>query len=294
MIVPVLMYHHVAPDSGQHTVTVDNFRSQLAFLKEHNIQALSLAEFNAWRKGQITLRGPAVLLTFDDAWLDNWVWAIPILQEFEMPAVFFVITSWPGEGEPRWEIRNGGNGWHAPSHESCMELGGTIGGDSVSMRWSELLAAKDSGLIDIASHSHTHGDWWHLKGGWQTMLSAASADLKISLDTLEQKTGSRPTCLCWPKGLFSPGLSDIARIQGFDSQFTTLRGGAGSGAEMIQRINVEDRPASWLEHRLRVYSNIVSASLLALIHQNLHRMRMRKRFPDLPKREFSFPILRLL
>ena len=294
-MVPVLMYHHIAPVAGPHTVTVANFRDQLAFLRARKIRALTLAEFDAWHAGKLKIDGRAVLLTFDDAWLDNWAWALPLLQEFGVPAVFFVVTSWPGAGEPRWNIVQGGSNWQASDHNACMRISGTSEQDTVSMRWSELLAARDTGLVELASHSHSHGAWWQLNGEWSDTLDAARDDLEASAIALEKRTGKRPTSLCWPKGFFTQGLSGVARGQGFQKQFTTLRGGnSPNGPDMIRRINVEDHPASWLEQRLKVYSSAVAAPVLGLMHQNLHRVRMRKRFRKAPGEEFAFPVLRTL
>lgn len=291
MMVPVLMYHHISPVSGPHTVSPEVFRDHLRLLAEQNIRTLSLSEFEAWRAGELALSQPAVLLTFDDAWLDNWVHALPVLQEFESKAVFFVVTSWPGDSVPRWDLQ-GSDCWQQPSHVASMALSGTPEGDAVSMRWSELLAARDTGLVDLASHSHRHGSWWEQGATWEDKLFLLEEDLAATRDELQKRTGGCSPSFCWPKGQFSNEMVRLARDYGFSTQFSTLRGGNGMGtSRLVRRINVENKPASWLEKRLMIYRNPVLGRALGLLHQQLHGARMTKLVASAPRNEFRFPLL---
>ncbi|MRT32352.1 hypothetical protein FGX01_00105, partial [Xylella fastidiosa subsp. multiplex] len=43
----------------------------------------------------------SIVITFDDGYLDNWVYAHPILQKYHMHAVVFIVTSWTGDGPAR-------------------------------------------------------------------------------------------------------------------------------------------------------------------------------------------------
>lgn len=290
-MVPVLMYHHISPENGPHTVSPVVFCDHLRFLAKHNIRTLSLAEFEAWRAGELNLSQRAVLLTFDDAWLDNWVHALPILQEFKAKAVFFVVTSWPGDLSPRWELHRSAE-WKQPSHSVSMRLAGTPEGDNVSMRWSELLSARDTGLVDLATHSHQHGNWWEQGATWKDKLSLLKEDLAITREELEKRTGECSPSYCWPKGQFSNEMVRLARDYGFSTQFSTLRGGNSKGtSKLIRRINAENKPAAWLEKRLVTYSNPILGNALGLVHQKLHGARLAERFASAPVNEFRFPLL---
>jgi peptidoglycan/xylan/chitin deacetylase (PgdA/CDA1 family) len=86
--VVVLLYHRVASlpsDSEMLAVTPDNFRAHLKFLKK----TFPLVRFEEdWTK----LSKPAVAVTFDDGYADNALQVLPIMEEMEVPATFFVST----------------------------------------------------------------------------------------------------------------------------------------------------------------------------------------------------------
>jgi len=94
----VLLYHRVATlarDPEQLAVTPENFRAQLAYLKEN----FPIVRFEAdWSKTD----KPAVALTFDDGFADNALQALPILEELGVPATFFVATGTIGTDRLFW------------------------------------------------------------------------------------------------------------------------------------------------------------------------------------------------
>jgi peptidoglycan/xylan/chitin deacetylase (PgdA/CDA1 family) len=82
----VLLYHRVVDlpaDPEELSVSPQHFRQQLAYLRQH----FRIVRFDEdWRQ----LQEPAVALTFDDGYADNLLEALPLLEEFEIPATFFI------------------------------------------------------------------------------------------------------------------------------------------------------------------------------------------------------------
>lgn len=68
---------------------VDLFRKQLEYFEE-NFNVLSMEEVIDAVKGNDTLPDNAVLLTFDDGYIDNYTTAFPILEEFGFQGSFFI------------------------------------------------------------------------------------------------------------------------------------------------------------------------------------------------------------
>lgn len=96
--VVVLIYHRVTTlPSDPHLLAVspENFRVQMHFLKR-NFQLLRFEE--AWSG----LKGPAVVVTFDDGYADNALEALPILEDVGVPATFFVSTGNLGTRREFW------------------------------------------------------------------------------------------------------------------------------------------------------------------------------------------------
>ena len=92
MSVPVLMYHHVLEKSGFIASSVDEFRSHMKFLAENGYKTLSVNEFIAYKKGELEVPKKSVCITFDDGWMDNYIYAYPIVKEFGLKANIFIIT----------------------------------------------------------------------------------------------------------------------------------------------------------------------------------------------------------
>ena len=86
--VVVLLYHRVAEltsDPQLLAVSPDNFRAQMVYLK----QRYPLVRFeDDWSR----VKGPAIAVTFDDGYADNFLNALPILEEVGVPVTFFVST----------------------------------------------------------------------------------------------------------------------------------------------------------------------------------------------------------
>lgn len=97
--VSVLMYHHIqdealAKKNGQTglTVTPEIFRKQIQYLKDNGYSVIGMTDLNNYFNNGTILQKKAVLITFDDAYKDNYTNAYPILKEFGFKATIFVPT----------------------------------------------------------------------------------------------------------------------------------------------------------------------------------------------------------
>jgi peptidoglycan/xylan/chitin deacetylase (PgdA/CDA1 family) len=94
----VLCYHRVAAgssDINSIAVTPGNFRDQIEYLKQH----YRIVRFeDDWSQ----IKKPAIVITFDDGYADNLSEALPILEQAEVPATFFISTGQIGSGTGLW------------------------------------------------------------------------------------------------------------------------------------------------------------------------------------------------
>lgn len=65
------------------------FRQQIEFMKE-NFNVVTMEQVMDVVEGKIELPEKALLLTFDDGYLDNYLFAFPILEEFGLQGSFFI------------------------------------------------------------------------------------------------------------------------------------------------------------------------------------------------------------
>jgi peptidoglycan/xylan/chitin deacetylase (PgdA/CDA1 family) len=94
----VLTYHRIAEpgtDSFYDPVisaTPEGFRAHMEWLHNHR-RVLAFDELLAQVQSGLPWHQPAVLLTFDDGYRDNFDIAAPILRERNLPATFFIPTA---------------------------------------------------------------------------------------------------------------------------------------------------------------------------------------------------------
>lgn len=83
-----LLYHRINDyenDIYNMTVTPQNFEAHMKYLKEH----YQIVKFDDdWE----SISGDAVVITFDDGYVDNYSFAVPILEKYRIPATIFVTT----------------------------------------------------------------------------------------------------------------------------------------------------------------------------------------------------------
>lgn len=147
----VLYYHRILPFKG-YDVDVDTLRWQLSFLKEH-FDIVSPEVLFDLKRG-IDLKRPSVLLTFDDGFLDNYVYAYPILEELKLKALIFVITSKITNRDAEKTLKDGKNGLFVPKKEETALYDSLNGDFSEFLSWDELKIMERSFVI--GSHSDSH------------------------------------------------------------------------------------------------------------------------------------------
>lgn len=99
----ILLYHRITElptDPFNLCVTPQNFAEHLAVIKE-NAYPMSLQQLvQAIQAGKQP--NHAVVITFDDGYMDNLQIAKPLLQRYDIPATVFVSTGKLGQGQEFW------------------------------------------------------------------------------------------------------------------------------------------------------------------------------------------------
>lgn len=102
-----LMYHSVVDAERRPFVdpvgalTAATFDQHLATLRRYS-NPISLSEAVAWMNGEGRLPPKAVVVTFDDGYLDSVEVAAPLLDRYEIPAAVFVPTGYIDRQAPPW------------------------------------------------------------------------------------------------------------------------------------------------------------------------------------------------
>ncbi|HEX7385664.1 MAG TPA: polysaccharide deacetylase family protein [Castellaniella sp.] len=257
-IVPVLMYHHVRPGGGMIATTPEHFEDQLRWLARRGYAALTTAEFaQHLEHGGAPRR--SVLITFDDGYLDNWVYAAPLLQRYGLRATVFVVTGWLGQGAVRPQLGEGKALPETPEHHDCERRVAQGQADEVALRWSEVQALRAQGVMEFHSHTHTHTRW-DLQDGDKN--GHMREELQQSRLCLAKELGETSAHFCWPQGYFDEDYVRIAQEEGYRYLYTTRAFGRnlpGADPLSIFRFAVRDTTGASLGRRIRVAANPVLA-----------------------------------
>lgn len=272
--VPVLMYHHVSPNPGLVTVSPENFRTQMRYLAENGWRTIGLDELARFLAGE-PLPAKSVAITFDDGYLDNWVYAHPAMAEFGLHGAIFLVTGWIGDGPPRPHapLAKVGAGETAPvpatpDHRACKAAIAAGRADEAMLRWSEIEAMRAAGTFEFHSHTHTHTRWDQIEPDPATRAARLAEDLRQSHETLRARLSAASSHLCWPQGYYDAGYRTAARAACFTHFYTVGHGTClpCTPAEEIPRIVVKDRAGLWFATRMRIYRHPLLSALYNRIH----------------------------
>src|SRR3546814_20833386 len=111
----------------------------------------------------------------------------------------FLVTSWIGDG-PLRHCLGQGELPETPSHRDCEARIEQGRGDEVVLRWSEIKAMRDDGVIEFHSHTHTHTRWDLIEPDEKNTRIAE--ELALSRAALQTNLGEVSDHFCWPQGYF--------------------------------------------------------------------------------------------
>ncbi|MFM0053491.1 polysaccharide deacetylase family protein [Caballeronia grimmiae] len=261
--VPVLMYHHISSSPGMITVTPGHFSAQMAYLESAGYRTLDSRQLSAYLAGE-PVPAKSVVLTFDDGYLDNWVYAHPVLQRHGFTALCFLVTSWPRDGGVRPNASTLHSMTRLPrllNHREGERAICNGRADEAILRWSEIDAMRAAGTFEFHSHTHTHVRWDLVARSRDEKRGNLRDDLIAARQTLEERLGNVSDHLCWPQGYYDDDYQEIALDAGFRHFYTCDAGSnetnetcALNAGRLINRLEVRDRPASWLASRLWVHT----------------------------------------
>jgi peptidoglycan/xylan/chitin deacetylase (PgdA/CDA1 family) len=251
--IPVVMYHHVAPTDRELNVYPDVFENQLSTLAGKGWKTLDGEEFLYFLEHQEEKPKKCVLLTFDDGFADNYVYAYPILKKFNMKAMLFVATEFIEDRDIKRDS------FVPLSHNDAWELAYTERRSEVMCTWKELEEMEASGIFDIQSHGLSHKTPDYFKEKKYTELRD---DLTAGKKILEKRLSKRVLHFAWPRGHYDSEGIKIASELGYKALYTTERGANTiNNLTLLKRLPVKCRDGKWLIGKLPIYSSVIFSKL---------------------------------
>jgi peptidoglycan/xylan/chitin deacetylase (PgdA/CDA1 family) len=235
---PLLMFHHIlelSPEDPGYGLSLapKKFEGFLQYLQREKIATLTFRDLQAIREGRLALPKRAILLSFDDGYLNNYQIAFPLLEKYHARGNFAIITT-------------------------------KVGDDGRHMNWKQIRTLSEAGH-EICSHTRTHRSLATLSE------EQIRRELMDSRKTLEKKIGAEVSTLVYPAGSYDKRVIRIALEAGYHLGRTTHGGKIPNfKAPMelpIVRVHPETSVASlkrWMQPEKFKRPNIPPSSMAAL------------------------------
>lgn len=195
------MYHWIADDLGDrlrlYGVRPRALRAQLAWLQRLGRRTIDLPALHDHLTGKAPAQGGAVVLTFDDGYVDNVERALPCLAEAGMTATVFVVTDCAG-GVNAWDLKHG---------DPPRPL----------LSWDRMRALDGKGLR-FEPHSRTHPELPTVP------RQRAREEIEGSKKRLEDELGREAFAFSYPHGAFDETVEGMVREAGFAMAVTDRQG----------------------------------------------------------------------
>ena len=227
-------------------VSTEHLVQHFEWLKDNGYNVVSLDEIIAAKQGDKKLPEKAVYLTFDDGYVSFYTQIYPLLKLYDYPATYALVTDWIESEKP---VKYGS--------ESELK------DPSEFLTWAQVREMQQSGLVEIASHTHNlhRGVIANPQGNTQPAATAMiyaedqyetesaykariRADLKQSFDLIKDNTGIAPKAIVWPYGSHSGLAWEIAKEIGFSESLILEKGQNNLGSDHIRRHLVSDNPTT--------------------------------------------------
>jgi peptidoglycan/xylan/chitin deacetylase (PgdA/CDA1 family) len=148
----VIMFHSVGNTKPTWycnwlSLNLNHFDWFCSYLKKKDYRTIKLDEWYYLQDHQNEIKGKEIVLTFDDGYFDNWVFAFPILKKYGLSGTIFINPEFvcPTTGLRPTMID--------------VESGNILSSDLQTLgflNWDEIKAMDESRVMDIQSHSMSH------------------------------------------------------------------------------------------------------------------------------------------
>lgn len=204
---PIVMYHGISQDPaawGDYVISPAQFEADLKHLQQQGYTTVTVADLIAYVDEGVPLPERPVMLTFDDGYYNNYLYAYPLLRQYGMRAVISPIVRWSEFYSDNTEQQDRA----AYSH----------------ITWEQMRQMVQDGTVEIQCHSYDmhYNDGAHRKGASrksgeteEQYCEVLGQDLQHAQDALRVQAGITPTAFTYPFGAISRRTDAVLRDMGF-------------------------------------------------------------------------------
>ncbi|MCL1866727.1 MAG: polysaccharide deacetylase family protein [Oscillospiraceae bacterium] len=203
---PILMYHFIVENKGEHHISADEFERDLAYLKRNGYTTVGIADLVAFVYESKPLPPKPVMLTFDDGYYNNYVNAFPLLRQYQAKAVISII----GDHTDIWS----NNFYEDIEHGHAT--------------WEHIREMLDSELVEIGNHTYSmhqnkRGRVGCARKDGENLMDYQrlfGRDVQRLQDRVLSECQTTPDVFAFPYHAVCDDAVQVLRILGFRAAFT--------------------------------------------------------------------------
>ena len=207
---PVIMYHHILESSkllGAYVITPTELENDFKWIQKEGYTPVVVADLLAYVHDGAPLPEKPIMITFDDGYESNYVYAYPLLQKYGFKAVINIFGRCTDEFTQTED-----------KHINYSHI-----------TWNEIQEMADSGLVEFQNHSYNmHSNARGQRKGIQKLYSedaaayrkALTGDLGKLQEEFREHLGYAPPAFAYPFGFIEPAADSILRDMGFQATFS--------------------------------------------------------------------------
>ncbi|QAT42695.1 polysaccharide deacetylase family protein [Aminipila luticellarii] len=206
---PIIMYHGLVKDKklqNQYFISPDLFENDLKYLKENGYSTITMSELIDYVYNGAPLPEKPVILTFDDGFYNNYLYAFPLLKEYNEKAVISIL----GCETDRYSLIKVNNAYYS------------------YLTWNQINEMILSGHVEIQNHTYDMHTYDHGRKGCSEKSGEAleiyKENFEDDIGRLQQEiidyTGTTPNTIVYPFGYYTEKSESLIKEMGFKASLT--------------------------------------------------------------------------
>lgn len=209
---PIIMYHHFLKDSrawGKYVVSPDDFEIDLVYILKKGYTTVDIQDLIDYTYNGAPLPDKPIMLTFDDGYLTQKEYILPILKKYNCKAVVSIV------------------GYYTDKYTDIEDRKLSY----AHLNWDDVKELVNSEYIEIQNHSYNMHKISDRKGvqkkigeSFENYQKALNNDIMYMQDLIEKETGYRPYCFTYPFGEYCKYSETIIKDMGFYASLSCAEG----------------------------------------------------------------------
>ena len=230
---PVIMYHSILKDpamTGTYVLPPDQLEADLKYIKQAGYTPVLMKDVIDYTdNADAVLPQKPILITFDDGYYNNYLYAYPLMKQYDMKCVISIVGKFTDDLKP---------GEHQSANYSHCS-------------WEQLKEMSDSGLVEVQNHTYNMHTISAARSGARKCSGETASQYREALradvgklqELIAGRVGVAPTTFTYPFGKYSDESEPILKEMGFRATLSVAPGinqiTKGGSLSLLKRYNRE-------------------------------------------------------